>query len=235
MFDWLSGKKTASLTIDIHSHLIPHIDDGVKSLDESITILQTFEELGFTKVITTPHIYPEVYPNEERTILEKFSILKEEAESRGITLKLECAAEYFLDTTFLERVKKGEDILSFGDKYVLFETSFYAKPLIIDEAVFHLKSRGFKPVMAHPERYQYLENDFGWLKTQRENGVKMQVNLPSLVGAYGKIPKRNATKLLDNSMVDFLGSDIHRPSQISVLKKSLKHRIKKNRLLNDNL
>ncbi|MFT6865773.1 MAG: protein-tyrosine phosphatase [Cyclobacteriaceae bacterium] len=235
MFDWINSRKKLNLTVDIHSHLLPGLDDGVKSFDESIEILQNLQSFGYKKVITTPHIYPEVYPNTPAGIAERFDILSKKIKTYGISIELEFAAEYQMDSLFLETIKSDAQLLSFGEGYVLFETSFYSKPLIFNEVIFELQSKGYTPVFAHPERYHYLEKDLSWLRSLHSQGVKLQVNLPSLVGAYGDGPKKTANRLLDASMVSFLGSDIHRANQVGVLRQALQQKIKENVLLNNSL
>lgn len=235
MLDRLFSRKNINLTVDIHSHLLPGLDDGVKSFDESIEILQNLQSFGFKKVITTPHIYPEVYPNTPEGIAAQFEILTKKIKSYGISLEVEFAAEYQMDALFLETIRSGDRLLSFGDGYVLFETSFYTKPLIFNDVIFELQSKGYKPVFAHPERYHYMEKDLSWLRSLHNQGIKLQVNLPSLVGAYGEGPKKIANRLLKESMVSFLGSDIHRANQVGVLRQALKEKIKENALLNNSL
>jgi protein-tyrosine phosphatase len=232
--NWFKTKRI-DLTVDVHSHLLPGLDDGVKSFDESIQILQHMQSLGYEKVITTPHIYPEIYPNTIESIRAQYEILKKKARSYGLSLEVEFAAEYFMEQGFLKSIKEGEPLLSFGSNYVLFETSFYNKPLIFEETIFELKSKGYQPVFAHPERYQYLKKDLSWLRSLHEQGVKLQVNLQSLAGAYGETPRRVAAKLLDESLVSFLGSDIHRISQMPMLKEALKKKVKENVWLNTEL
>ena len=118
---------------------------------------------------------------------------------------------------------------------MLIETGFFSKPFLFDAVIFQLKSEGFTPILAHPERYTYLEADLNWLRDIREQGVKLQVTLASLVGGYGKQVQTIARKLMKSGMADFLGSDIHRVSQIPLLKKALKYRIGKQRFLNGDL
>lgn len=235
MFDWLTKKNSIHLQADIHSHLIPGLDDGVKSFDESLHILRFFESNGYKKVITTPHIRPDMFHNTESDILAKLDALQQNLSREKLNIKLDAAAEYFICKELLEKINNSERLLSFGKKYLLIETSFYAKPLIFDEVIFSLKSNNYIPVLAHPERYQYLSDDFVWLKEIREKGVKMQVTLSSLVGMYGALPKKHAEKMLKNEMVDFLGSDIHNPNQLKALSRALQKKIKPQKLLNDEL
>ncbi len=231
MFGWFS-KKPLEFSYDIHSHLLPGLDDGVRSFEEAIEILRFFEFMGIKKAITTPHIYRDVYPNSEKAILDRLEILKLKIAESDIGVEVSAAAEYFLDDTFHRRVKEADLLLTWEQNHLLFETSFYNRPLFFDEVVFDMKAAGYIPVLAHPERYHYLEHDLEWLITRIQGGLKVQVNLLSLAGAYGNTPKKIAQLLLRESLVSFLGSDIHRSSQISALSKSLTSRISKKGLLN---
>jgi len=236
MLGWFSKKEKVHLKVDIHSHLLPGIDDGVNSFEESISILKAFEQLGFKKLITTPHIYKEYYPNTREIILDKLSLLQEKVEEAKLGIRVEAAAEYFMDEHLIELLGGDSPLLSFGQfNYVLIETAFYTRPIIFDETIFKLKSKGYTPVLAHPERYYYLEKDLGWLKKIRENGVKLQVSLPSLRGAYGPEVKDVARRLTKEHMVDFLGSDIHRRAQMSIVRDALNMRLIPQNLLNESL
>ena len=212
------------LEVDIHSHLIPGIDDGVSSLEDSLEIIRFFEHAGYKKLITTPHIKPSRYPNQPADIRSGLLSLQEAVEQEGINVIVEAAAEYYIDETFLSLIVSKDEVLTFGDNYILMETSFYNKPVNLEEIIFEIKAAGYRPVLAHPERYQYLENDLSWLKSIKEHGILFQVTLTSLEGYYGHAPKEIARKLINEGMADFLGSDIHRPGQIELNKKALKNK-----------
>lgn len=235
MLDWFLRKDSIDIKADIHSHLLPGLDDGVKTYEESLKILKFFESQGYQKVITTPHINPDLYPNTEADIRRVLEEMRKKILEAKIKISLEAAAEYYIGPELLTSLNNREKLLSFGKNYVLIETSFYSKPLIFEEVIFKLKSNGYLPVLAHPERYQYLTDDFVWLKEIREKGVKLQVTVSSLVGMYGRAPKELAEKLLKKEMVDFLGSDIHRENQIDILGRALRKKIKPQRLLNNEL
>lgn len=237
MFGWfVKGRSSISVEVDMHSHLIPGIDDGCKSLEESVTIISKFQELGYKKLITTPHIYPEFYPNTKKIILENLGLLRKAIQEAGLTIQLEAAAEYFIDTELLTLIETPNEILSFGgEKYVLIETSFINRPLIFDEVVFRLKAQGFTPILAHPERYTYLLNDFSWLKKIKAQGVQLQMTASSLVGAYGRGAQKIANRLLKENLVDFIASDIHRSRQLIQLQKALKQKIIPQNLKNNEL
>lgn len=236
MLGWFGSKKPISVKVDIHSHLIPGIDDGVKSVEESIEILTGMEKMGYQKIITTPHIHSDYYPNTRNSILDGLKALQKAIEASGLKIKVEAAAEYFIDSEFLRLIESGEELLSFGDSnYVLVETPFMNRPLIFDEVVFKLKSNDYTPILAHPERYTYLSGDLFWLKKVKKQGVNLQITTTSLVGAYGREPQKIAIQLLKEEMVDFVGSDLHRSSQLPVFEKSMKQRIIPQMLKNNEL
>ncbi|MFY0607397.1 MAG: capsular biosynthesis protein [Cyclobacteriaceae bacterium] len=236
MLGWLAGKVKPNLQVDIHSHLLPGLDDGVKTMEEAISAIKAMSSLGYKKIVTTPHIYQEFYPNTPSIIMNALAELKAELTKQKIDMIVEAAAEYFLDVDFLVRIKEGAEILSFGEaKYVLFETGFQTKPIILEETVFELFSRGFRPVLAHPERYEYWQPKSELSEHLTEMGVMYQVSLPSIKGFYGPIPRKKAMKLLKLGHVDFLGSDLHRFGQVEGLKKSLQVSIPKTDLLNNSL
>lgn len=235
MLSWFTEKESLDLKVDVHSHLLPGIDDGVKTYDEAIEILGFFEKLGYVKVVTTPHVHPHFYPNSSESITERLAILQEKLKATSLKIAVEAAAEYFVDHQFLDALHREERLLYFGNRFVLIETAFSGKPLIFDEVIFKLKTNGFTPVLAHPERYEYLMDDLSWLKQMKEKGVLMQLSLPSLVGAYGTAPKKMAKRLLNEKLVDFIGSDIHRSRQIDGLDKALNLKIKPQKVLNNEL
>ncbi len=181
MVHWIKKTNFLHPLADIHSHLIPGIDDGVSQPDQSLEILIALEALGYKKIITTPHIHPN-YPNKEEVIVAGLFKIQTESAKRGINLEVEAAAEYFVDEVFLNKVKKGHPILSFGNRYVLIESSFINKPMIFEQAVFELTSRDYLPVLAHPERYKFLDQSLDWLFGLKELGVFFQVTCSSLVG-----------------------------------------------------
>ncbi|MEQ9402961.1 MAG: CpsB/CapC family capsule biosynthesis tyrosine phosphatase [Cyclobacteriaceae bacterium] len=220
MLGWLRRRPIPTIEVDLHSHLIPGIDDGVKSVDDSIEIIRKFSELGYLKVITTPHIHPN-YPNTSEIIKKGLQKVQERLEEEEFLFEIEAAAEYFVDDLFFDRVKGNSEILSFGNKYVLVESSFLNKPLFFESCLFELMAKGYTPVLAHPERYRFLEGDIEWLEQLRVSGVLMQVTISSFAGYYGEIPKSIAQKLYKKGMIDFLGSDLHRREQLEYLKAGL--------------
>jgi tyrosine-protein phosphatase YwqE len=212
--------ELSKLKVDIHSHLIPAIDDGSQSLDQTIAMLQKFEELGYSKVITTPHIMSDTYPNSKETILPGLDLIRNEIAKLGLKIEIDAAAEYYFDETFMQKIS-NRDLLTFGDNYVLVEFAFHSPPHFVDEMFFELQSRGYRPVVAHFERYMYyigkIEKAIEW----RQKGINIQINLNSLTGHYGPDIRKQAEKLIDDSEFDFVGTDCHRIEHLMLLEKSL--------------
>lgn len=212
LFKSFSKKQNLPLnyfyTTDIHSHLIPDIDDGVKTLEESISIIKNLKELGYQKLITTPHIMSHRFPNTKETILSGLEKVKIELKKQNIDIIIEAAAEYYYDEYFIELIRK-KDLLTFGDNHILFELSYTANPFGLEQVVYELLNYGYKPILAHPERYTYYSQSLEKYHNLKDLGLLFQINLNSLNKFYGKNPKIAAEYLVENSLVDFVGSDIH--------------------------
>ena len=189
--------------VDNHSHILFGLDDGVKTLENSLTILAFLEEQGVSEVWFTPHIMEDV-PNTTEAIRTRFGELKS-AYQGG--LKLNLAAEYMVDTLFEERLS-NRDLLLHGDDTVLVETSSVAPPINLWEILEKMLKMGYRPLVAHPERYRYMDkSDYRRL---HEMGCLLQMNLPSIVGFYGGSARERAMDLLDKGWYAMVGSDCHR-------------------------
>jgi tyrosine-protein phosphatase YwqE len=220
LFNKQVSSPCSGLAVDMHSHVLPGLDDGADSLEQSLEMVARFMHLGYRKLIMTPHIMGDFYKNTPGNIRQKLALLQAAVQEKGWQISLECAAEYYLDEWFLGKVTAPEPLLTFGDQYVLFETSYINEPLNFREAVFTLKSAGYKPVLAHPERYTYLYGRFEDLLRIRESGVLFQLNLNSLTGYYSDTARRVAEKLVDQKLVDFVGSDAHHSRHLHTLTKT---------------
>lgn len=201
------------MQVDIHSHLLPGLDDGVKSIKETIYILKILQKLGYQKVITTPHVMSDHYPNSNFDITNRLREVNEIIDKHQINIKLEAAAEYYLDEILINRITQQEKLLTFGNNYLLFETSFFNKPAFLEEAIFNMNAQGYQPVLAHPERYGYLLNDFELLMKLKNMNLSLQMNLLSLTGFYSREVKNFAKKLLKSNLIDFVGTDCHNALQ----------------------
>ena len=210
--------------IDMHSHLLPGIDDGSPDFKSSLQLIKALSARGYTKLITTPHIMGDYYRNTPENILPLLDELKALLLKENIPVAIEAAAEYFLDEQSMELLEQDKELLSFGDKYVLFETNFISEPMFLKEFIFMLTTKGYKPVLAHPERYLYLFKNFDTIKDLMNRGVYMQVNLSSITGYYSKQAQQMAFELIDRQWVHFLGSDCHHAQHIEVMDKAMQHK-----------
>ena len=202
---------------DVHSHILYGVDDGVQQLEESLQILRELENLGIENLWCTPHIMEDI-PNQTNFLQERFLQLKQAYKGK---IQLHLAAEYMIDNVFNERLS-NKDLLPHGElrNHLLVETSYFNPPLNLEETLQEIYSIGYYPLLAHPERYAYMEdNDYIRLKS---NGIKFQLNLLSLKGMYGKTAQKKAEWLLSKNYYDQVGSDIHSIHQIHALKDLLK-------------
>lgn len=197
------------LQVDIHSHLIPGIDDGVRTPEEALRIIVAFQKLGYTKLITTPHVMSDAYRNTAESIRRAHGELVQFLASQGVNMTIEAAAEYYLDTGLTDMIENNEPLLTFGKNYLLFETNFLNEPLDLKEFVFLATTRGYKLVLAHPERYIYLQSNMAKAEDLLNRGVLFQVNISSLTGYYSRAAQSTAHRLIDQGWVHFLGSDCH--------------------------
>lgn len=203
--------------VDMHSHLLPGVDDGVSSPEQSLQCLKQLAEWGIQKVITTPHISRDWHPNESATLRAGQSVLQTLADENQLNLRIEVAAEYLLDE-FFPALLAADDLLTFGqERYLLFELGWAAAPRQLDELVFRIRARGYTPVLAHPERYGYYHEDLSVLTHLHENGCLFQLNWSALTGRYGSRTQAQARLLLKKGWIDFIGSDLHRPADLTTL------------------
>lgn len=209
------------LQTDFHSHIIPGIDDGAQTIEDSIDLIKGLMELGFKKIITTPHCMVDYYRNTPEIINEGLAKVQAEIKKQNLNVILEAAAEYYVDDDFERKINAGE-ILTFGNNYVLFELPFLSEPPNLAQVVFSLQSMGYRPILAHPERYGFYYNDFEKYQDFFDRGVYLQVNLMSLMGHYSPETKKVAEKLIERGLVSFIGSDLHNVRQLELLKLATK-------------
>lgn len=218
----LNSKKTVALDlswlgVDMHSHLIAGIDDGVSSVEEAVEMVARLKKLGLRKIITTPHIMTEYYRNTPSNINEGLEELKGSLKNYKIDIQIEAAAEYYLDEVFMEKVNEGEKLLTISGQYVLVETGFLNKPQMLLESLFGLEMKGYTPIFAHPERYLYLHHDVNLLHQLVERNILFQCNLLSFTGYYGKTVKKFAERLVDSQQVMLVGTDAHNHKYLNAL------------------
>ena len=199
--------------VDIHSHLLPGLDDGVKSIEEAIYSLRIMQDMGYRKAITTPHIMSDSYPNTPEAILIKLEEVKNAIAKHQLKIELEAAAEYYLDENLLNSISNSKRLLTIGNNYLLFETSFLNKPFFLEEVIFKMNANGYQPILAHPERYGYLQSNLKLVKKLKNMNLLFQLNLLSLTNYYSTEVRNFARELLKMDFIDFVGSDCHNALQ----------------------
>ncbi len=205
----LRENPDTSIKIDFHSHILPGIDDGAKTLDDSIELIQELKTQGIEKIITTPHIIRDLYPNTPEIIRGKRDDLVARLKKEAIDLEVVASAEYYVDEYFLELLEKQEELLTFKDKSILIETNYVEKPNYLEKVIFEMRVDGYEVILAHPERYHFLIRNEKAIERLFDTGVKFQTNLISFTGQYSKEIKMTADFLLEQKMISYIGSDIH--------------------------
>lgn len=204
--------------VDIHSHILPGIDDGAKNIEESMELISKMKKLGFSKIIGTPHTYTNIYDNTNESISDSFDYLNSKLD---IDIKIGYASEYMLEKNLIERAEK-KSILCIAKNYVLVEMSYSSMPIEVYDIIFKLKVNDYIPILAHPERYLYLRDDFKEYMKLKKFGCLFQGNLLSTVGYYGPAVTKNLNKLLKLKMIDFMASDIHNVNHIKKMNEKIK-------------
>jgi len=208
------------LSTDMHSHLIPGIDDGAKEIEDSIELIRNLHELGFRKLYTTPHIMSDYFKNTPENINAGLERVREAIAAEGIDMEIHAGAEYYLDDGFTKKLE-NEKLLTIGDNYLLFEISYINCPDNVEEVIFRMQVQGYKPILAHPERYPFWYGDFSKYQKLKDIGAILQVNINSLGGYYGADARRTAERLIDAGLVDLLGTDCHHLRHIEGLHRTL--------------
>ena len=226
MFSFFNSRKhnadLSFISADMHSHLLPGLDDGLQKMEDTISFIKQLHSLGYEKLICTPHIFAGVHPNSPETILPVLESVREVLRNRDIRVTIEAAAEYMIDHEFGQAVSRGDQLLTFGDKYILIEMSYMAPSPYLNQVVFELKLAGYQPVLAHPERYSFYHRQFQQYEELKDRGCLFQINLLSLSGYYGKPVMKIAEKLLKNKMVEFVGTDMHHQNHLHVMQQFAK-------------
>jgi protein-tyrosine phosphatase len=204
--------------IDIHSHLLPGIDDGSKSFADTMNLITSMQQFGFRQFITTPHVMKNVWENTASGIKTTLAETRQELAQAGNAAPLNAAAEYLLDNNFME-LFRSEPLLTLKDNYVLVEMSYLNAPIQLYDIIFEVQIAGYVPVLAHPERYSFYYSNFGEYTKLKNAGCLLQLNLLSTVGYYGPGVFETAKKLLQAGMIDYTGSDVHHENHIRAFDK----------------
>ncbi|MBW8245124.1 histidinol phosphatase [Muricauda oceani] len=213
LVDYLNG------LVDIHNHILPGIDDGAKTDEDSLNLIKGFSEFGVTNFICTPHIMHNYYDNTPITIKKAYDRLSMDLRKHDeIAVNLDYAAEHMIDDNF-ENILEDNQAMPLGKDYLLIEMSYLQPSFNFDTAVDKIAKHAYFPILAHPERYVYFHNKFGKYASMKSKGILFQLNLLSLTSkSYGGEVQKVAEKMLHEGLIDFVGSDVHNIRQLSLLK-----------------
>lgn len=222
MFDSFKHKKQVRKLFyhtDIHCHILPGVDHGSPDLDTSINLVLREIDMGATHIIATSHVTQSIAENSGETLLPAGEQLRMEIQQRQLPVNLDVSAEYRVDDLFVKQFKDAQ-LLPFPNNYLLIENSFQQERMDLDDVILELQSSGFSPILAHPERYSYYRHDR--YRRLHERGVLFQVNIMSFAGYFGMEVLDTAKWLLNNDLIDFLGSDMHNVAHANVIDNYLK-------------
>lgn len=206
---------------DLHSHVCPGIDDGARDASRSVQLVEAMQELGFTRMVVTPHVTDEVFPNTPQVIHESYIRLQEACRLADLHMAFNCSAEYRIDELLFQLLEERQ-VRPLPGGYLLVENSWMQEPMNLTGFLFEVRNTyGFKPVLAHPERYVYYHRHRERYRELHDAGILFQVNLLSLAGHYDKACRQAGEWLLEQKMVDFIGSDLHRASHIESIRRYL--------------
>ena len=207
--------------VDIHSHLLPGIDDGARIFDDTLGLVKSLQSIGVSQFITTPHIMSDVWDNTRESILSLTNQTKLELQKNEIQSPFRAASEYMIDDQFVKLFQTGE-LLTLKDNYVLVEISYINAPIQLYNILFDLQVAGYVPVLAHPERYSFYHSNFREYEKLKNAGCFFQLNLLAVVGYYGESIAKVAEQLLQKGVYNFVGSDVHHSKLIAFFDKKVK-------------
>lgn len=202
--------------IDLHSHIIPEIDDGSRSIEETMLLLEEARKAGFTKIVSTSHYVEKHYEFDEESRRQFLEVIKRGAKNLKIDIELYLGSEIYASYDIIQLLEEYKASTINDTNYILFELPMKAEIPNLKNIIYNLLGNGYIPIIAHPERYDYVKNDPNWLIEYIEIGVLFQANYASIIGAYGKESQKTVKQLLKNDMIHFLGSDVHRAGTIYV-------------------
>ncbi|MFM6926036.1 MAG: tyrosine-protein phosphatase [Ferruginibacter sp.] len=206
--------------VDMHSHILPGIDDGAPDVDTSLVLVQGLYDLGIRTCVATPHIIGDLYRNSDETIEPALALLQQACKTADLPMQVTAAAEYMLDDYFMELLQRPQKLRTLHSNLLLTELPYTSQPVNLPEILFHIITGGYQPVLAHPERYLYFHQDFEQYKWLKDQGFILQVNLLSLTGYYGKQVARAAKFILDKGLAELVGTDLHHGRHLNALQSS---------------
>jgi protein-tyrosine phosphatase len=221
---FFSRKKNTSIDLswlgaDMHSHFIPGIDDGARDMDGSLQMIRGLADLGYKKIITTPHILWDLYPNTPEIIRSRLEEVREAVKVAGVNITLEAAAEYFIDDHFSRELHAKAPLLPISGNMVLVEFSMITASLEVQDVIFEMQMQNYQPVLAHPERYAYLNRKRDYFDDLKNSGCYFQLNLLSLAGHYGTAVQELAEYLMKKNYYDLAGTDMHNVKHLEALRR----------------
>ncbi|UIR55970.1 protein tyrosine phosphatase [Sphingobacterium sp. SRCM116780] len=208
--------KLAFLEVDMHNHILPGIDDGSQSIEQSIDLLKGLNRMGFDKFICTPHIMDGMYPNNRQIIQQTKEKLQKELNERTDATTLFAAAEHMIDDN-LERLVQNNELCVMPGGYVLIEMSYLQESKALFQTILDIQNLGYQPILAHPERYNYYHYNFNVYKQIKDAGCLLQLNLLSISRYYGVEVKSAALTMIKSGMYDFVGTDLHHERHLTAL------------------
>ncbi|GGB87993.1 tyrosine-protein phosphatase [Dyadobacter sediminis] len=230
MLNWLFDTKKkeeldlSRIGIDIHSHIIPGIDDGVETIEESVAMAKKMQEYGYSRMFTTPHVMWDCYKNTPEIISTGLEDVRNAAKEAGLTIEINAAAEYFIDEHFIDLLTTGQELMTLPGNRLLVELPYSTPLMNTSETLFSIIERGYQPVLAHPERYTYFYSDPSVYKKLADQGCELQVNILSLSNHYGENVHKMAEWLLRNDLISYLGTDAHKIQHVELILKSNKNK-----------
>jgi tyrosine-protein phosphatase YwqE len=207
--------------VDIHAHLLPGIDDGAKTISDSLVLINGMQAIGIDQFIATPHVMSSVWENTRTGIEAKLTETNPQLLTQNSSVQLTAAAEYMMDGTFLDLLRK-EQLLTLKDNYVLVEMSYLSAPIQLYDIIFEIQLEGYKPVLAHPERYLFYHKNTREYHKLKQQGCLFQLNLLATVGYYGINVTQAAETILQKGMYDFVGTDVHHQNHLKALSQRIK-------------
>lgn len=230
MLNWLFDNKKkeeldlSRIGIDIHSHIIPGIDDGVETIEESVAMAKKMQEFGYSRMFTTPHVMWDCYKNTPEIISAGLEDVRNAAKEAGLTIQINAAAEYFIDEHFIDLLTTGQELMTLPGNRLLVELPYTTPLMNTSETLFSIIEKGYQPVLAHPERYTYFYSDPSVYKKLADQGCELQVNILSLSNHYGENVNKMAEWLLRHDLISYLGTDAHKIQHVELILKSNKNK-----------
>lgn len=219
IFDFFSKKPDPQplwFHTDIHCHVLPDIDDGSPDVETSLQLIDRMHGWGIDRIFASPHVTDVTFPNTVAEIADARDELQRELKAAGSTVKLDNSAEYRIDDLFRKHLEDG-DLLTLPGNLILIENAFIQEPWNLDQLIFDLQVRGFRPILVHPERYSYYYGRKSRYKALHDAGAMFQINLLSLAGGYGREEKQFAEYLIEKDLVDYIGTDLHKHSHADTI------------------